>query len=238
MTRRRPTPRRAIRALPQPVEETAPVWIPMPDGARLAGRLWRPAWASAERPVPALLELIPYRTRDLTALRDEGIHAAFAANGYASLRVDIRGSGNSEGLIPDEYLAQTAGRRRPDRLARGPALVHGARGHVRQQLGRLQRAPGRGASAARPWRHRVVLLHRRPVRGRHALAGRRAAHGHARLGRHVPVLDGAAARPRGERRPPGASARLERIALAADAPAVGRVAGRTRSATPTGATGR
>lgn len=92
--------------LPEPIVEESPVWIPMPDGTRLAGRLWRPAWASEERPVPALVELIPYRTRDLTALRDEAIHATFAANGYASLRVDIRGSGDSEGLLPDEYLPQ------------------------------------------------------------------------------------------------------------------------------------
>lgn len=101
--------------LPHPVREIAPAWIPMADGTRLAGRLWLPAWASAERPVPALLELIPYRTRDLTALRDEGIHRAFAANGFASARIDIRGSGDSEGLIPDEYLAQE--------LADGAALI-------------------------------------------------------------------------------------------------------------------
>jgi len=101
--------------LPHPVREIAPAWIPMPDGTRLAGRIWLPAWASAERPVPALLELIPYRTRDLTALRDETIHAAFAANGYASARIDIRGSGDSEGLIPGEYLAQE--------LADGAAII-------------------------------------------------------------------------------------------------------------------
>lgn len=92
--------------LPHDVVEISPTWIPMPDGTRLAGRVWMPAWASAERPVPAVLELIPYRTRDLTALRDEAIHGTFAANGYASVRVDIRGSGDSEGLIPGEYLAQ------------------------------------------------------------------------------------------------------------------------------------
>ena len=54
--------------LPHDVVEISPLWIPMPDGTRLAGRAWMPAWASAERPVPALLELIPYRTRDLTRL--------------------------------------------------------------------------------------------------------------------------------------------------------------------------
>jgi putative CocE/NonD family hydrolase len=92
--------------LPVPVTQVSPAWIPMPDGTRLAGRMWLPAWASAERPVPAAFELIPYRTRDLTALRDESLHGTFAANGYASVRIDIRGSGDSEGLIPGEYLAQ------------------------------------------------------------------------------------------------------------------------------------
>jgi putative CocE/NonD family hydrolase len=92
--------------LPHDVDERSPFWIPMPDGTRLAGRAWLPSWASPERPVPALLELIPYRTRDLTAPRDEALHGTFAANGYASVRVDIRGSGDSEGLIPGEYLAQ------------------------------------------------------------------------------------------------------------------------------------
>ena len=74
--------------LPHDVVEVSPLWIPMPDGTRLAGRAWLPAWASAERPVPELFELIPYRTRDLTALRDESIHGTFAAHGYASVRVD------------------------------------------------------------------------------------------------------------------------------------------------------
>ncbi len=92
--------------LPHEVVSVSPLWVPMPDGTRLAGRAWLPAWASAERPVPALLELIPYRTRDLAALRDEAIHGAFAAHGYASVRMDIRGSGDSEGLLPGEYLAQ------------------------------------------------------------------------------------------------------------------------------------
>jgi putative CocE/NonD family hydrolase len=89
-----------------PIVEESPVWIPMPDGARLAGRIWRPERAGAERPVPALLEFLPYRTRDLTALRDEGLHDAFAQAGYASARIDLRGTGDSEGLITDEYTAQ------------------------------------------------------------------------------------------------------------------------------------
>lgn len=74
----------------------------MPDGTRLAARLWLPDGG----PVPALLESIPYRQRDRTRLRDEGMHPHFAANGYACLRVDMRGSGDSDGVMPDEYTQQ------------------------------------------------------------------------------------------------------------------------------------
>ena len=78
-------------------------WIPMPDGVRLSARIWLPPDAE-ERPVPALLEYIPYRKRDGTRARDHTMHPWFAAHGYASLRVDLRGSGDSEGILEDEYL--------------------------------------------------------------------------------------------------------------------------------------
>ncbi len=81
------------------------VWIAMPDGCRLSARLWLPD-ETQQRPVPAILEYIPYRKRDGTRLRDEVIHGYFAQHGYAALRVDMRGSGESEGLLHDEYLPQ------------------------------------------------------------------------------------------------------------------------------------
>lgn len=77
------------------------VWIPMPDGIRLHGRIWRPE--DAESPVPALLEYLPYRLDDWTSVRDSERHPYYAAHGYASVRVDIRGTGSSEGLFDDEY---------------------------------------------------------------------------------------------------------------------------------------
>ncbi|WP_153395331.1 CocE/NonD family hydrolase [Ornithinicoccus halotolerans] len=96
---------RTVTALPNAVEETEHLWIPMSDGTRLAGRLWRPVSAEDE-PVPGILELIPYRKRDLTAQRDSIHHPYLAGHGYACLRVDLRGSGDSEGLLTDEYLEQ------------------------------------------------------------------------------------------------------------------------------------
>ncbi|HET6223313.1 MAG TPA: CocE/NonD family hydrolase [Dongiaceae bacterium] len=80
-------------------------WIPMSDGRRLAARLWLPKDAE-QKPVPAILEYIPYRRRDGTRMGDEPTHAWFAAQGYASARVDIAGSGDSDGLLRDEYLKQ------------------------------------------------------------------------------------------------------------------------------------
>lgn len=92
-------------AFPHPVREISHVWIPMADGTRLAARIWLPVDA-ATNPVPALLEYIPYRKNDFTALRDSIRHPYFAGHGYASVRVDMRGSGDSDGILYDEYLQQ------------------------------------------------------------------------------------------------------------------------------------
>jgi uncharacterized protein len=78
-------------------------WIPMPDGCRLAARIWLPEGAE-DAPVPAVFEYVPYRKNDGLALRDAPIHHYFAGHGYASVRVDIRGSGDSDGILADEYL--------------------------------------------------------------------------------------------------------------------------------------
>lgn len=86
-----------------PVRTIEHFFIPLADGSRLAARLWLPEDAEA-RPVPAILEYIPYRKRDGTRGRDEPMHGWFAAHGYAAIRVDMRGSGESDGLLEDEYL--------------------------------------------------------------------------------------------------------------------------------------
>ena len=84
------------------VESIELAWIPMKDGRRLAARLFLPK-DHAAKPAPAILEYIPYRRRDGTRPRDDETHFWFAANGYATARVDISGSGDSDGLIQDEY---------------------------------------------------------------------------------------------------------------------------------------
>ncbi|WP_197019234.1 CocE/NonD family hydrolase [Thioalkalivibrio sp. HK1] len=71
----------------------------MPDGVGLSARIWLPA----DSPSPAIFEYIPYRKRDMVRARDERNHPYFASRGYACLRVDMRGSGDSEGAMPDMY---------------------------------------------------------------------------------------------------------------------------------------
>ncbi|WP_424212325.1 CocE/NonD family hydrolase [Streptomyces sp. BI20] len=88
------------------------VRIPLADGTELYARIWRPV---TDEPVPALLEYLPYRLTDWTAPRDAQRHPWYAGHGYASVRVDVRGHGNSGGLPGDEYDARE--------LADGVAVV-------------------------------------------------------------------------------------------------------------------
>lgn len=80
-------------------------WIRMSDGCRLGARIWLPV-AATRHPVPAVLEYLPYRKSDWTAVDDSTRHPYFASHGYASIRVDMRGSGDSDGVLLDEYLPQ------------------------------------------------------------------------------------------------------------------------------------
>ncbi len=81
------------------------VWIPLSDGCRLSAKIWLPEDAETD-PVPAILEYLPYRKSDGSLPLDAGQHAYFAGHGYAGVRVDIRGTGDSEGLLWDEYTRQ------------------------------------------------------------------------------------------------------------------------------------
>ncbi|MFI8001847.1 CocE/NonD family hydrolase [Streptomyces sp. NPDC086010] len=89
------------------------LYIPLTGGTRLYARIWRPV---TDEPVPALLEYLPHRLSDGTAARDHQRHPWYAGHGYASVRVDVRGHGNSEGLPGDAHDATE--------LADGVAVVH------------------------------------------------------------------------------------------------------------------
>lgn len=90
---------------PHTVREIENTWIPLSDGTRLAARIWLPVDAD-DTPVPAILEYLPYRKDDANASQDSTRHPYFAGFGYAGVRVDLRGTGDSDGILLDEYLAQ------------------------------------------------------------------------------------------------------------------------------------
>ena len=68
-----------------------PVWVPMPDGTRLAAKLWLPQTAlSGAVPGPGVLEYRRDPLRDGTRTRDQGLQMSGAGHGYACLRLSNR----------------------------------------------------------------------------------------------------------------------------------------------------
>lgn len=88
--------------------------IPLKNGCTLSARAWMPT-SAATTPAPAILEYLPYRKRDGTTPRDESTYPVFAAAGYAGIRVDISGTGESDGEFDDEYS--------PRELAQGVEVI-------------------------------------------------------------------------------------------------------------------
>lgn len=81
------------------------VRIAMRDGVEVCGQIWLPADAGT-RQAPVVLEYIPYRTRDAYSAADAHWGETLASYGIGFARIDLRGSGDSGGLLHDEYLAQ------------------------------------------------------------------------------------------------------------------------------------
>jgi predicted acyl esterase len=90
---------------PRRIREIEHTWITLADGCRLAARIWLPEDAEDD-PVPAVLEFLPYRKNDGTVVRDAQRQPYLAGHGYAAVRVDMRGTGESDGFIADEYTEQ------------------------------------------------------------------------------------------------------------------------------------
>ena len=80
-------------------------WIPMEDGVRLAASLFLPEAATSGGTVPVVLEALPYRKDDATASYRPEYERLCGEYGYAVARVDLRGTGSSEGVAVDEYPA-------------------------------------------------------------------------------------------------------------------------------------
>ena len=96
---------KTVKSFPRRVKEISNTFIPLADGTRLAARMWLPVDAD-QHPVPAILEYLPYRKRDGTIVRDALTHPYLAGHGYACVRVDMRGNGDSDGIMQDEYAEQ------------------------------------------------------------------------------------------------------------------------------------
>ena len=77
-------------------------WIPLADGTRLAARMWLPE----HFPAATVLEALPYRMDDLTSSYVAEYERLCTEGGLAVARVDLRGTGSSEGLATDEYEPQ------------------------------------------------------------------------------------------------------------------------------------
>jgi putative CocE/NonD family hydrolase len=91
---------RVVAEFPFRVREIPNVFIELEGGVRLAARMWLP---ETDQRVPAILEYLPYRKGDGTAIDDAARHGYFAGHGFAAVRVDMRGSGDSDGVLLDEY---------------------------------------------------------------------------------------------------------------------------------------
>ena len=76
-------------------------FITVADGTRLAAQLWLPD----ERPAPVVIEALPYRMDDLTSAYASEYERLCEEGGLAVCRLDIRGTGSSEGIATDEYTA-------------------------------------------------------------------------------------------------------------------------------------
>ena len=76
------------------------VRIPVGGERYLSARLWRP---SGPGRWPAIIDASPYRCGDIFRPLVEAQLPYFAARGYAALAIDIAGSGNSPGVLRDEY---------------------------------------------------------------------------------------------------------------------------------------
>jgi uncharacterized protein len=82
------------------------ILIPMRDGVRLAADLYAPRGWSLEdgEPLPVVMEYIPYRKDEVVP--GTRFYHYLPEHGYLVARVDVRGTGASEGENKDEYVLQ------------------------------------------------------------------------------------------------------------------------------------
>ena len=145
------------------------LWIPMPDGVRLAARLWLPATAP-HAPVPALFEYIPYRKADMVRVydRDGQRVRTIGARGRgpgqlrfpSSVAIASRRAGGGE--AGELYVADQGNRR--VQVFENDDERAGGRGRVRRPLGDRRDGPERPPpDALHPHRRRRAPVGRWPT---------------------------------------------------------------------------
>src|SRR3954454_24137401 len=92
----------------QPVHDADVRWdvrLPARDGISLSANLWlpRPRPEAPDWRFPAILEMIPYGKDSWRRNADTARGEWLAARGFALCRLDVRGTGSSEGVALDEY---------------------------------------------------------------------------------------------------------------------------------------
>ena len=80
------------------------LWIPMADGVRLSATLHFPIAKGRREKFPSVLEYLPYRKDEVKDF--SSVHDYFARHGLVSVQVDIRGTGRSEGSLPEREYSQ------------------------------------------------------------------------------------------------------------------------------------
>ncbi|HLQ21783.1 MAG TPA: CocE/NonD family hydrolase, partial [Gemmatimonadales bacterium] len=70
------------------------------DGVSLAVTYWRPVPRDTAERFPVLFEFLPYRKDDSFYRRDYPLYEYFVRRGYILAKVDVRGTGGSEGRLP------------------------------------------------------------------------------------------------------------------------------------------
>jgi len=82
-------------------------WLTMKDGVRLSVTFFKPVPRKSGEEFPVLFEFLPYRKEDSFYLRDYPLYSYFVRHGFIMAKVDIRGTGSSEGALPPrEYSEQ------------------------------------------------------------------------------------------------------------------------------------
>ena len=82
-------------------------WLTMEDQVSLSVTYFKPVPRSENEKFPVLFEFLPYRKDDPVSMTEDPDYVYFAKRGFIMAKVDIRGTGSSEGIFPlREYSEQ------------------------------------------------------------------------------------------------------------------------------------